>query len=114
VEAEDKEDRELDDDDEQERASQQRVVVDREPLVEPELEREHPRDRDDDRVRQQLQQPVAADSGHAARTPTPTAERTTSTTRSCASAGMPGQSGTEKFTSATCSVTGSEPASYPR
>ena len=111
MEAEQEEDRELDRDDEQDRAPQQRVVVDRQALVEPKLEGEHPGDGDDRRVRQQLQQPVAADPAHAAGAPTPTAERTTSTTRSCASTGMPGQSGTEKFTSATRSVSGSEPAS---
>ena len=111
MEAEHEEDRELDRDDEQDRAAKQCVVVDRQALVEPELEREHPGDGDDRRVRQQLQQPVAADSGHAAAAPARTTERTTSTTRSCASAGMPGQSGTEKFTFATASVSGSEPAS---
>ena len=72
MEAEHEEDRELDRDDEQDRAAKQRVVVDRQALVEPELEREHPGDGDDRRVRQQLQQPVAADSGHAAAAPAPT------------------------------------------
>ena len=43
-----------------------------------------------------------------------TAERTTSTTRSCVSAGIPGQSGSEKFSVPACSVAGSEPGSYPR
>ena len=41
-------------------------------------------------------------------------DRTTSTTRSCASTGMPGHSGTEKFSCATRSVSGSEPRSLPR
>ncbi len=66
VEAEHDEDRELDRDDDEDRPPQQRVVVDRQSLVEAELEREHPRHGDDRRVRQQLQQAVATDSAHAA------------------------------------------------
>ena len=110
MEAEHEEDRELDHDDEHDRAAQQRVVVDRQAVVEAQLEREHPGDGDDRRVRDQLQQPVPPDAAHAP-APTPTAARTTSTTRSCASTGIPGQSGTEKLTSATASVSGSEPGS---
>ena len=52
--------------------------------------------------------PAEAAHGYAV---TPTAERTTSTTRSCASAGIAGQSGTEKFSVAARSVSGSEPGS---
>ena len=113
VEAEEQEHRHLDDDDEQDRPPQQRVVVDRQPVVEAQLEREEPRDGDDRRIGQDLQEAGSTEAGHA-RAPTPTAERTTSTTRSCASTGMPGHSGTEKFSSATCSVFGSEPGSLPR
>jgi hypothetical protein len=41
----------------------------------------------------------------------PTAERTVSTTRSWISGAIPGQSGTEKFSAAARSVSGSEPGS---
>src|SRR2546428_7074542 len=44
----------------------------------------------------------------------PTALRTTSTTRSCCSRAMPAHSGTEKFSRASFSVSGSEPSVQPR
>jgi len=46
-----------------------------------------------------------------AEAPTLTAERTTSITRSCCSTEIVGQSGTEKFSAATRSVSGMEPGS---
>src|SRR5581483_1851948 len=109
VEAEEQEDRELDRDDEDDRAPEQRVVVDGEPLVEAELEGEHPRDRDDPGVRDELEEPVAADPAHRRADESATAERTVSTTRSCASAGMPGQSGNAMLSAAARSVSGSAP-----
>ena len=46
----------------------------------------------------ELPEPVRREElAHQTPSATPTAERTTSTTRSCASAGIPGQSGSEKF-----------------
>src|SRR5205085_7852610 len=96
METEEQEHDHLDRDGDEDRPSQQRVVVDGQPSVEAQLEREKPRERDDRRVGHHLQKPVATEADHA-RAPTPTAERTTSTTRSCASAGMPGQRGPEKL-----------------
>ena len=110
MEAEQQEHGDLDRDDEQDRPPQQRVVVDRQALVEAELEREEPGEGDDPCVDQQLDQAVSPEAGHA-RVRLPTAERTTSTTRSCASTGIPGQSGTEKFSAATRSLSGNEPGS---
>ena len=53
-----------------------------------------------------LPEAMPVDGNHDA---TGAAACTTETTRSCASASMPAQSGTEKLSSASCSVTGSEP-----
>src|SRR5713226_841618 len=113
MEAEEEEDGDLDRDDDQDRAAQERVVVDRQALVEPQLEGEEPGERDDPRVDQQLQQAMSPEPAHALAA-TPTAERTTSTTSSCCSTEIVGQSGTEKFSRAARSVSGSEPGSLPR
>ena len=65
MEAEEQEDRDLDRDDDQDRASKQRVVVDRQALVEPELERKEPGERDDACVDQELQQAMSPEPAHA-------------------------------------------------
>ena len=62
------------------------------------------------RVHEELPEPVRREE-LAHQTRLGTAERTTSTTRSCASAGIPGQSGSEKFSAPACSVAGSDPGS---
>ena len=111
VEAERDEDGELDRDDEEDRLAQHRLVVRRHLEVEAQLEREPPGCRDHRGVRCDLPQPVPRDRHY---TLTPTAERTTSTMRAWTSGSMPGQSGTEKFSSAARSVSGSEPGSQPR
>jgi hypothetical protein len=64
VEAEEQEDGDLDRDDEQDRPAKKRVVVHRQALVEAELEREDPRERDDSRVDRELQQAVAPEAAH--------------------------------------------------
>jgi hypothetical protein len=111
VEAERDEDGELDRDDEDDRLAQHRLVEDRHLEVEAQLEREVPRGSDQHRVDCGLPEPMARDRHY---TRTPTAERTTSTTRSWIAGAMPGQSGTEKFSAAARSVSGSEPRSQPR
>ena len=112
VEAEGDEDEELDREDEQDRPVEKVLIarVMRQPVVEAELEGQPPRGGDDHRIDEELPDPVRRDQV-AHQTRLGTAERTAATTRSCASAGMPGQSGREKFSAAACSVAGSEPAS---
>ena len=89
VEAEEDEDGELDPDDDRERLPREQVLVERRnALVEADPERQPPRGRDQDRVGEEIEDAVSRDrQRHAA---TPTALRTTSTTRSCCSDVMPG------------------------
>ena len=113
VEAGEYEDDERDRDDDEDRAVEEPVVGRRGAVVPAELEGEPPRDRDQHRVGRELPQPVAGDRDHEA-TRSRTAERTTSTTRSCAAGSIPGQSGSARFSRAARSVSGSEPGSQPR
>jgi hypothetical protein len=106
VEAERDEHRELDRDDDEDRVDHEPVVRPRHALVEAQPEREPPGERDQRRVGQKLPETMPVHGNHDA---TGAAACTTETTRSCASASMPAQSGTEKLSSASCSVTGSEP-----
>src|SRR5438477_7354000 len=106
VEAEDDEHGELDREDDRDRVHEQAVVRRWHAVVETEPEREPPRKRDQRCVREQLPEPVAVDRHHDA---TGAAACTAETTRSCAPLSMPAHSGTEKFSRASCSVTGSEP-----
>src|SRR5207244_10965490 len=101
---------ELDRDDDQDRLLEQRPVVDGNAVVEAQLEREVPRPRDEEPVRDQVPDTVPVDRDHQA-AGTIAAWRTASTIRSCVAASMPAQIGTEKFSRASCSVTGSEPSS---
>ena len=111
VEAGEREDRELDRDEQTEdREVEVAVVVDRDARVEAELEGEQPGRDDDRQVRRQLRQAMPGDRESHAAAGAPTALRTTSTTRSCCSAAIPAQSGTEKLSRATCSVTGRSPS----
>src|SRR5581483_1695898 len=113
VEARGDEDDQLERDDEEDRPAEQVRIRDVEPVIEAELEREPPRRRDDRRVHEELPDAVRREEAAHRQIPlaTPTAERTTSTTRSCASFLITGQTATEKFSAPTCSVTGSEPRS---
>jgi len=111
VEAAQHEDDELDRDDDQDRAPEERVVVRRHAAVEAELEGEVPRERDQARVGDQLPDPVAVDADHAR---TAAASRIVATTRSCVSAGMPAHIGRARFSRAARSVSGSEPSFQPR
>ena len=110
VEAERDEDGELDGDDDRDRRPEAVSEVRRDVEVEPQLEREPPGERDQPCVGRDLPQPVPVDRKHY-ETGAPTAERTVSTTRSWSSAAMPGHSGTEKFSAAARSVSGSDPGS---
>ena len=116
VEAEEREDAELDRRDErQDRPGDVELVVDRQVGVEAEPEGEEPGGDDDREVRRELRQPVAVDGRpHARADATPTASRTVATTRSCTSASIPPQSGSARFSAAAFSVSGSEPGSQPR
>ena len=87
------------------------LVVDRQVGVEAEPEGEVPGGDDDRQVRSQLREPMPVEGRSHRADATPTAARTTSTTRSCCSAVMPAQSGTEKFSCAARSVSGSAPSS---
>jgi hypothetical protein len=107
VEAEDDEDGELDRDDDGERVDEEPVVRARHTVVEAEPEREPPRECDQRRVGEQLPEAVPVDRHQDA---TGAAACTTETTRSCVPASIPAQSGTEKFSRPSCSVTGNEPA----
>src|SRR3954469_11765963 len=110
VEAEDDEHRKLDADHEQADLPVEQVLVEgRNRRVETDPEREPPRDEDQDRVGEQIEDPVTRDRERHA-TGAPTAARTTSTTRSCCSAATPAHSGTEKFSRASFSVSGNEPS----
>ena len=112
VEAEEREDGELDRGDEAEDLPGEVVlVVDREELVEAEAEREPPRGHDDDEVGRELREPMSVDRRSHAREATPAASSSDSTTRSCTSAPIPPQSGSARFSAAALSVSGSEPAS---
>src|SRR5512133_385158 len=106
VEAEGDEDGELDRDGDCDRVDEQPVVRARHSMVEAEPERQPPGERDQRSIREQLPETVAVDRHHDA---TGAAACTTETTRSCAAASIPAHSGTEKFSCASCSVTGSEP-----
>ncbi len=112
VEAEEGEDRELEHRHDPEQAPGDVVlVVAREAGVEAEAEGEEPGGDHDRRVGCDLRQAVPVDRRPHAREATPTTERITSTTRSCCSAVMPAQSGTEKFSAAARSVSGRAPSS---
>ena len=108
VEAEEDEDRELHDDDDRERAPEQRLVVRRDPRrVEAQAEGEVPRGDDQAGVGGKLPEAVPVD--HEA-TPTVTAPRTVATTRSCVSRSIPTHMGSARFSRAARSVSGSEPS----
>ena len=86
-------DRKLDRDDDEDRVDHQAVVRTGHALVEAQPEREPPRNRDQHGVGEQLPEAVPVDRHHDA---TGAAACTTETTRSCASASMPAQSGTRE------------------
>src|SRR5205823_3971693 len=109
VEAGEDEDRELDHDHERDRPDEERVVVDRHAAVEPQGEGQVPGRGDESRVGDQVPDPVPVDRDHWAAGTGPAA-RTASTTRSWVAESMPAQSGTEKFSRASCSVTGRSPS----
>src|SRR5438270_5119785 len=111
VEAEDDEDRQLDRDGDGDRVDEQPVVRTRDAVVEAQPEREPPGEPDQRRVGDELPDPVAVDRHHDA---TGAAACTVDTTCSCVSASMPAHNGTEKFSRASCSVTGSAPADASR
>src|SRR5262249_10292241 len=108
VEAEEDEDDELDRDDDQDRPLEQRLVEDWDAAVEAELEGEVPGCCDERRVGAEL--PDAGSGRNHEVIFALAAVFTASTTRSCTSAGMPGQSGTAKFSAEARSVSGSDPS----
>src|SRR6185503_10533997 len=90
VEAEEREDAELDRGDEgEDLPAQVALVVDGQVGVEAEPEGEVPGRDDDGQVRGELREPMPVEGSPHRADATPTAARTTSTTRSCCSAVMP-------------------------
>ena len=108
IETEHDEHRQLHDDDDRDRVDHQPVVRSRNAVVEAQPEGEPPGECDQRRIGEDVPDPVSVDRNH--RAATAEAERTTSTTRSCVAASIPAQSGTEKFSRASCSVTGRSPS----
>jgi len=82
VEAEEDEDQQLDPHDDQQRPLEEGVVIRRHAVVEAQLERQPPRGRNQQTIRNELPDPVAVDRDHEAAAPTVEASRTTLTTRS--------------------------------
>ncbi len=109
VETERDEHRQLDRDDDEDRPPQERLVVGRQAMVETEVEGERPGPGYEPGVRRELPDSMPVDREHYA-TREPTAARTVSTTRSCCSAEIPAQIGTEKFSRARRSVSGNDPS----
>ncbi len=109
VEPERDEDSELQDDRDPDRVAEQPLVGLGNAVVEPQPEREPPRQCDQCRIGEHVPDPVTIDRNH--RAGTADASRTVSTTRSWVFASIPAHNGTEKFSCATRSVSGSEPGS---
>ena len=107
VEAEEHEDHQLQGDRDPDRVDHEAVIRARYAVVEAEPEGEPPCERDQRRVGDDVPDAVTVDRDH--RVATAAASRTTSTTRSWVVASMPAHSGTEKFSCARRSVSGSEP-----
>jgi hypothetical protein len=118
VEAERREDEQLDRDDERDRApADQLLVVGRDARVgvEPQLEGEQPRGDDQPRVGGELPDPVHVDrTPHRTAPSSDTALFTAATTRSCTSAWIPAQSGSARFSRDASSVTGRSPSRCPK
>ena len=107
VEAERDERAELQDDGDPDRVLEQALVRLRDTVVEAQPEREPPGERDQARIGEHVPDAVTIDRDH--RATTTAASRTAATTRSCVAASIPAHKGTEKFSCATRSVSGSEP-----
>jgi hypothetical protein len=113
VEAGEDEDSRLQGDDEQDRLREQGLVAVRDLEVEADGEGEVPRRRDEADVHEQVEDAVAIEEPHDAAL-TASAERTPSTTCSCCSEEIPGQSGSASVSRAAFSVSGRLPVPWPR
>ncbi len=111
VEAEDHERREVDHDDERDHPGVEQVpVVDRGRLVEAQEERQAPRRRDQDRVEDELPDPVPVDRERLHEATGSSARSRTDTTRCCCSGAIPAQSGRQRFSRAAFSASGKSPS----
>ena len=112
VEAGEHERRELDRDDERDDLPVEQVPIeDRRRLVEAEEERQPPRGDDQDRVEDELPDPVAIDrEAHSYERTICEARLITDTTSACCSSSMPAQSGRQRFSRAAFSVSGKSPS----
>ena len=116
VEAERREDHELDRDHEQHRPPVDELLVEgRDPLerVEAQLEGEQPRDGDQDAVGGDLPDPVPVHRRSHRTASRDTASLTAETTRSCTSAPIPAHIGSARFSRAARSVSGKSPSAWP-
>ena len=111
VEAEENEDRKLDDDHDREHAPREEVlVVARRRLVETQEVRQAPGGRDQRRVEGELPEPPPVDRQRPHTRTSDAARRSTATTSACCSSLIPGQSGRQRFSREALSVSGNSPS----